>query len=363
MTNPLIGLRLKALRDEHNLSQEGVAEILGIADRQTISYIESGERQAKPEELVALIDRFELDPDYFTDPFRLVGEGAFSWRQLDCSPTALTAYQQRAGRWLAAYRSLSSMDERPGPSERRSLRLWERSTFEQAMAEGERITLAYKMGDVPARRLPQVMEEDFGILVLMVDMEDGISGAACRLPELDAVLVNRRDNGRRRNFDLAHEFFHILTWDTMPPKPVERASMKGGGRVELLANNFAAALLMPQRLLARYGEWRDLGNAERSTRLRAVADHFQVSTQALHWRLVALRLLSATARHLEVVPSEAPANYEKPPLFSRNFARTIAEAIERGRLSVGKAVKLFEQSRDELRALFAAHGVPAPVTI
>lgn len=363
MTNPLIGLRLKALRDERDLSQEVVAEILGITDRQTISYIESGERQARPEELVTLIDRFNLDDDYFTDPFRLVGEGAFNWRQLDCSPAGLSAYQQRAGRWLAAYRFLSSIDDRPGPPERRSLRLWERSTFEQAMAEGERITVTYNMGDVPARRLPQVMEEDFGILVLMVDMEEGISGAACRLPELDAVLVNRNENRRRRNFDLAHEFFHILTWDRMPPKEVERASMKGGGRVELLANNFAAALLMPQRLLERFGEWRNLGNVERAARLRAVADHFQVSTQSLHWRLVALRLLSTTARYLEVVPSEPLDLDECPPLFSRNFVRTIAEAIDRGRLSAGKAVRLFEQSRDDLRKLFTAHGVPTPVTL
>ena len=35
-----------------------------------------------------------------------------------------------------------------------------------------------------------------------------------------------------RNFDLAHELFHILTWDAMPPEHVEDASDMGGNRVE-----------------------------------------------------------------------------------------------------------------------------------
>ena len=77
-------------------------------------------------------------------------------------------------------------------------------------------------------------------LVLMVDAERDISGAACRLPELDAVLISRREFAGRRHFDLAHELFHILTWDAMPPEHSETARETGGNRVEQLANTFAA---------------------------------------------------------------------------------------------------------------------------
>lgn len=363
MTNPLIGLRLKALREDRDINQEAVAELLGFRDRQTVSAIENGDRRAKPEELTRLIDYFDLDSSYFTDPFRLVGEGKFSWRQSDCAHQALNTYQERAGRWLAAYRALSSADDRPGPKERRSLRLSEHSTFEMACAEGERLTIDYSMGDIPARRLPSTMENDFGILVLMVDMNSGISGAACRLPEMDAVLVNRRENPSRRNFDLAHEFFHILTWDTMPPKPVEQASEKGGNRIEQLANNFAAALLMPHRLLERFGDWRSLGDAERAARMRTVADHFEVSVTALHWRLVALRLLTAATRMLEVAPPSPGHLKDTPPQFSRTYVSILAGAIEKGRLSVSRAAKLLEVSREALRELFTAHDVPVPVTV
>ncbi len=74
-----------------------------------------------------------------------------------------------------------------------------------------------ELGDAPATRLSEAMERKLGILVLMVDPDRDISGAACRLPELDAVLIARREVAGRRHFDLAHELFHILTWDAMPP--------------------------------------------------------------------------------------------------------------------------------------------------
>ena len=123
------------------------------------------------------------------------------------------------------------------------------------MAAGERFVTEFDLGEVPAECLVEVMERELGILVLMIDTERGISGAACRLPELDAVLIARREVVGRRHFDLAHELFHILTWDAMPPEHSEDAMETGGNRAEQLTNNFAAAVLMPAATLARFGSW------------------------------------------------------------------------------------------------------------
>ena len=132
------------------------------------------------------------------------------------------------------------------------------------MEAGERFVAEFELGDVPAKRLVEVMERELGILVLMVDAFQGISGAACRLPELDVVLINRHEVEGRRHFDLAHELFHILTWDAMPPEHSEEARETGGNRVEQLANNFASAVLMPTPVLDRYGDW----SADRRRRTR-----------------------------------------------------------------------------------------------
>jgi XRE family transcriptional regulator, fatty acid utilization regulator len=113
MTIQTIGPRLKALRKARALDQGAVAAILGVASHQIVSQIESGARRVTGEELVKLIDGLDTDLDYFTDPFRLEGEGRFSWRRTPGTPIdALADYQMRAGRWIAAYRALA----RPMPA-------------------------------------------------------------------------------------------------------------------------------------------------------------------------------------------------------------------------------------------------------
>ena len=101
MDKQLFGKRIKALRGERRLSQENLAEMLGFNDRQTVSAIETGTRRVTAEELVLLAGRLETPLEYFTDPFLLVGEGRFSWRQANVVVEQLEAYERKAGRWIA----------------------------------------------------------------------------------------------------------------------------------------------------------------------------------------------------------------------------------------------------------------------
>ena len=80
MTN-VIGARIKALREERKLSQDELARIFGFKDRQIVSAIETGTRRVSAEELLLAVEKLGASLDYFTDPFRLVGEGRFNWRQ------------------------------------------------------------------------------------------------------------------------------------------------------------------------------------------------------------------------------------------------------------------------------------------
>lgn len=63
---------------------------------------------------------------------------------------------------------------------RPSLGLTRRSQYEDAIELGERFAAEFDLGDVRAARLVEVVEGALGILVLMVDATEGISGAACR---------------------------------------------------------------------------------------------------------------------------------------------------------------------------------------
>ena len=371
MSRSLIGVRIRARRKQLGLSQVDLAGMFGFQDRQTVSAIETGARRITADELILAVERLGVPLDYFTDPFRLVGEGSFSWRQSGVGAERLQQQEHEAGCWIAAFRALAPRVGREIPLMRRALGgLTRRSSFEDAMQAGERFAAYFGLDEAPATRLPGVMEQDLGILVLMVDTHDGVSGAACRLPELDTVLVARHEIAGRRHFGLAHELFHILTWDAMPPGYVREARETGGNRVEQLANNFAAAVLMPTTTLERFADWDSLGQWELIARLNRVADELRVTAVALKWRLAALGALRpATARSvsdgaLRDNGHDDPQKNVRPPTpFSKPFAEVMSLAIDRGYVSTRRMAGLLGLTVDDLAELFAAHGVGCPVAL
>ncbi len=378
-----LGLRLRAFREQRALSQEALSQKLGFKDRQTLSAIETGERRLSAEELLRAVQALGVSVEQLVDPFQLTGEGRFSWRQTGLSSGRLESFEAVAGRWIAAFREIAPQVGRERPLLRQSLGLHKGSTFEEAMAAGERFAREFELGEVPADRLPAVMEEKLHILVLLVDATPGISGAACRLPELDAVLINRKEVEGRRNFDLAHELFHLLTWETMPPEHIEEADQGAGrGKVEQLANAFAGALLMPRQLLepvfARsltersgdgegYGEGKGGGAGSgfgygppSVSQLKTLAARLEVSAVAVKWRLVALGRISRKEALAIDDRLLREGKSKVPPLFSRLFMDVLARAIDEGQVSARRAADLANLPLEDLADLFRTHGVDAP---
>src|SRR3982074_2691239 len=158
MTTQLIGARIKALREERKLSQDDLARLFGFKDRQTVSAIETGERRVSAEELIIAVEKLGASLDYFTDPFLLVGEGRFSWRQTDVGPQRLNAYERSAGRWIAAFRAIAPKVGRETPLLRRSLGLTRQQRYEDAASAGERFAAEFELGHVPANSLAIALE-------------------------------------------------------------------------------------------------------------------------------------------------------------------------------------------------------------
>ncbi len=368
METQRIGRRIKALREERRLSQGELARLFGFKNRQTVSAIETGARRVKAEELVLAVQKLDVPLDYFTDPFRLVGEGRFSWRQTGIDAEQLKAYERHAGSWLAAFCVLAPQVGHEMPFLRRTLGLTRRSSYEDAMQAGERFVAEFDLGKAPAARLGDIMQRELGVLVLMVDACEGVSGASCRLPDLDAVLIARQEVEGRRHFDLAHELFHLLTWDALPPAYAEERRETGGSRVEQLANNFAAAVLMPESSVDQVDDWQRLSREELVSCLNTLADDLSVTSSALRWRLVALdKLKSAQAG---AIPEAALRNnghdtprVDPPTLFSKPFMEVMGLAIDKGHVSVRRLAGLLDLTLEDLAELFARHSVEYPVDL
>ncbi len=128
-----VGGRIKALREGRNLSQGDLARLFGFKDRQTVSAIETGKRHVSAEEVLVAVEKLGASLDYFTDPFRLVGEGKFSWRRSNVALEQINAVERGAGGWIAAYRTLAPQVGRPSSYLRPALRLTSQSRVEDAL--------------------------------------------------------------------------------------------------------------------------------------------------------------------------------------------------------------------------------------
>ncbi|HEU0013537.1 MAG TPA: ImmA/IrrE family metallo-endopeptidase, partial [Longimicrobium sp.] len=296
--------------------------------------------------------------DTFVDPYRLVGEAQFNFRTKDVEPGIVAGFQERAGRWVATYRELANrLGEAPGPLGLK-LQLTPQSSFEEAMAAGEALGKQWELGDVPAERLEPAIDRHLRTLVLYVDAPEGVSGAAAHLPRYDTILINRRESAARRYFDLAHELFHILTWDAMPPATVEGWEVRKskGNRVEYLADNFAGALLMPSEVVTK--RWGERGSGDVAAWLARTASELRVSGDALRWRLTNLKLLPAARAESLVVRPLRRGREREPRLFSRRFVGLVSRAVNEGRLSLRRAAGLLELSVADLGELCTAYGHP-----
>lgn len=363
-----VGARIKYAREALGLTQDRLRAALGFNDRQTVSDIENGKRAVKAEELVKLSEVLDRDVEFFIDPLTVVGEAQYSWRASPELPgEELDRFEARANGWIGVLRWLRAQagDEGKLNPLKLTLRLNSQSTYEQAQRHAEELVARLGLGPVPADKLVACIEQQFDTPVLFVDAGEpsrlgAISGAACHLGEFGVILVNRRESPARRYFDLAHEFFHTLTWEAMRPEHRETNSIedrKGVRRAEQLANNFAGALLMPRASLDALIE---PARTQDVRHLVDVAARLRVTPQALSWRLFNLRRIDeATRARLAQCKLQASKD-ELPKLFSAEFARQLHVALDKGRISARKAARSLSLSLPELTALFAAHELAPP---
>ena len=347
------------------MSQEALKSQLGFKDRQTVSDIENGKRSVKAAELLALSEVLDRDVEFFLDPFSAVAEAQYCWRaSLNVAGEDLDRFETLANGWIGMLRWLRGQQERANRPLKVSLRLTAHATVEQAQDSAEALVEQFGLGPVPSARLVEWAADELDIPVLFIEpgsrLSHGtISGAACDLGDLGVVFVNRGESRVRRSFNIAHELFHILTWEAMRPDHRESNSMEarhGAKRVEQLADNFVAALLMPRASLDALIGPTQGADAEH---LADIAWQLGVTPVALGWRLFNLKRIDAASRDALFQIKRDEDDGPAPPLFSRRFVTMLHSALDRGLLSARKAAKSLGFPLSELTALFATYGMSA----
>jgi Zn-dependent peptidase ImmA (M78 family)/DNA-binding XRE family transcriptional regulator len=129
-----------------------------------------------------------------------------------------------------------------------------------------------------------------GVLVLERSFPDPLSGLVFAHDDGAVIGVNSEHPSTRQRFSVAHELGHyLLSHHELAPDEArlhidisEGAPPSYNWRAERVANEFAADLLMPRRLLTE--------EFKRRPKPAALADRFEVSELAMGYRLVNLGL-------------------------------------------------------------------------
>lgn len=144
--------------------------------------------------------------------------------------------------------------------------------------------------------------EGEGLQIVYHELEDSVSGMLVRHQDLATIAINVRHHENRQRFTLAHELGHFQLHKDLPDVFVDdymvhfRADAPSLDLREAEANEFAAALLMPQSMLKR-----DLNDgpidALDEDAVKVLAQRYRVSVQALTIRLVRLDFVTRDKAH------------------------------------------------------------------
>ncbi len=205
------------------------------------------------------------------------------------------------------------------------------------------------LGDRPALTLLRVLEEDYGVKVFHLAFEPTGTAACSRSATFgDSILLNAGSRRWRRNYDLAHELFHLLTWNVF-----RSSSATSTEQEEKLADKFASALLLPEEALRSAVTRRQTDTTKLATSaLFDIARDFDVSIDALIWRLHSIYGVKDgeyTRARIEAL-HEVSKLYEErqqetPPTRPERFRALAITTLRTGEISAGRFAEYLGISR------------------
>lgn len=341
-----IGYTLKKAADESNIGESSLSEF------------ENSKREPKFYQLSKLAQVYRKPVDFFFAD-TIPAEGMMLWR---AKPE-----EQLVGQTESEFRQLCRQYHNlelcmgqaqkivlPQPTVTRP----EDFDYKQASRFAKEVQLSFSLGDVPSTSLKQILEERYYVKIFHLPFP----GSAISTFSLNfgyAILLNKDSMQWRRNFDLAHELFHILTWNIFRSQSCEDEHCEHGDREDKLANAFASRLLLPTDSVKDKID--SALNHEKSISLDVldeIAREFGVSLDALLWRMVYLYNKSAEdiekyiEQSKELKISRPERISDKPDELPERYCSLAIKALNEGKISLMQFAKYmritYRQAQDYL---------------
>lgn len=271
-----LGARIKGARERMRWSQKQLADAVDLGSPQIVSTIESGQRELKAWELARIASVLQTSLDaLLTAPSDV--HPVMCWRAKpsgDIAGSVEARFLLRCQR----YALLEQWCEIPPHQELKPLTLRSpKEPFHLVEREADNVRNAMRLGGRPACALEKTLGEDYGVKIFYESLGDEAAGLCAKGDFGDAILLNADNAPWRRNYSLAHELFHLMA-------PAQWSSLE----CQKIAEVFASALLLPEESLMSAVRTRLDGKKIPLENLVEIASEFDVSIDALLWRLVNL---------------------------------------------------------------------------
>jgi len=337
-----IGARLKIAREAIGYTLKRASDESGIG-ASSISEFENSKREPRFSQLSKLAEAYKRSVEFFLTGGPVV-ENVMLWRE---KPSSGGERKQTEARFRQLCQQYHSLEVLIREAKERSLPpvTIKRDEFNYRHAShlAEDFQRSFLLGDIPSASLKQILEEKFYVKIFYL----AFSSSAISTFSKDfgpAILLNRDSRLWRRNFDLAHELFHLLTWEIF--RQLEPENNEPSEYEEKLASVFASRLLLPtdpvkDKIEASVTEKGQIGFEA----LDEIAREFGVSLDALLWRMVYLYNISV--EHIEEYIEKAkgmklsrpPRRSDEPDELPERYCTLAMRALREGKLSLMQFAK------------------------
>lgn len=357
-----LGLRIRKYRQRLKIKQADLASRMGFNSSQIISQIERGDREIKAWELAELsrILSFDIN-DLFRDE-KTTDSPVVLWRQ---SPTG--EKELKEADFIKKCRQYSLLEKLSGLKDGLDFPQKDVSLYSLSYADADRMAIEVRrelnLGDRPAEQLEKILQNVHRVKIWYFEMEEG--SAACTIDSFGpAILMNANEAPWRRNYNFAHEVFHLITWKSIPPESVMK-NPKNWNRLEKLANAFASSLLLPaESINIEIGKYLE-NNKIHYTDLIEIARNFGVSTEALIYRLLNLKIITSSTKDKilsdsnfrDIDRSSMAPRWWQPPEIPERFVRLAFVAYQKGKLSRAKMSEMLDTSLIDLPDVLQEYGL------
>ncbi len=360
-----IGKRLTDLRQKFSFTQEKVAQEIGIA-ASALSEFENGKRLPNLNQLQLMADFYRMPLSTFLEEEELQSEMAVLWRHQPESPIRETL-EAEFRELCRFYTNLEEWTNNYTPNSFKSLLVAEPiKNFQEAEMLAAQMIKTMTLGDYPGLTLRKVLEEEYDVKIFHLDLENkGV--AACTYGDMcgAAIYLNFNNKKWRRNFDLAHELYHLLTWKVR--KNVAENTREPHD--EKLANHFAGCLLMPEQKLREAVKLAQSTDGKISiAKFDDIARKFDVSLEALTLQVKFLYNISddqVTVILRQIQKYKEPREDAQAAHYPERYKYLAQQALRSGEISANRLLKYLQYdklSRKNITEILSSHD-PDPIAL